>query len=129
MRLKTALSAFAVTSTIICAEFLIRPGFWIRLYGATADAQAMFLYRLIAALFGGLAVMAWLGRSYSASPSREAMVRGLTVANGFLAVIAVSGALSGVYNYFAWGPACLFLFFTIAFARTASASGPLRAGA
>jgi uncharacterized membrane protein len=127
VRLKTALSTFAAASAVICLEFLIRPGFWIRLYGATADAQAAFLYRLIGALFGGLAVMAWLGRSYSASPSREAMVRGLTVTNVLLAVIAVSGAVSGVYNAFAWGPAALFLFFAIAFVRVGASRQHVRA--
>jgi hypothetical protein len=117
MRLKTLLSAFAAAAFLICLEFLIHPGFWITLYGNTADPQAIFLYRLIAAPFGGLAVMAWLGRSYSASPSREAMVRGLMVTNGLLAVIAVFGALSGIYNMFSWGPAGLFLFFAIGFAK------------
>jgi hypothetical protein len=117
MRLRTLLATFAAASAVICLEFLIQPGFWITLYGGTADPQAIFLYRLIAALFGGLAVMAWLGRSYSASPSREAMVRGLMVTNALLAVIAVTGALSGVYNFFAWGPVAMFGFFAYAFGK------------
>ena len=128
MRLNTLLSIFAAAAALICLEFLIHPAFWIRLYGNTADPQAIFLYRLIGALFGGLAVMAWLGRSYSASPSREAMVRGLMVANGLLAIIAVSGAVSGVYNAFAWGPAVLFLFFAIAFVRAGGSRLAARAG-
>src|SRR5262245_3711095 len=115
MRLRTLLATFAVTSAAICLEFLIQPGFWITLYGGTADPQAIFLYRLIAALFGGLSVMAWLGRSYSASPSREAMVRGLMVTNALLALIAVSGAISGIYNLFAWGPVAMFGFFAFEF--------------
>jgi hypothetical protein len=39
------------------------------------------------------------------------------VTNGMLAVIAVFGAVSGVYNLFSWGPAGLFLFFAIGFAK------------
>ena len=117
MKLRTLLAGFAATSAVICLEFLIQPGFWIRLYGGTDDPQAIFLYRLIAALFGGLAVMAWLGRSYSASPSREAMVRGLMVTNALLALIALTGAISGVYNFFSWGPVAMFVFFAVAFAR------------
>jgi hypothetical protein len=39
------------------------------------------------------------------------------VANSLLTVIAVSGALSGVYNLLSWGPVGLFLFFAVAFAK------------
>ena len=106
MKLKTLLTVYSGAAMIICLNFLLVPGFWITLYGASADPQAAFLYRLIAALFGGLAVMAWFGRDAEPSLSRVAMLRGLVVVNGLAATVAVLGAVSGVYNRLAWGSAC-----------------------
>ena len=117
MRLRTVLSAFAIACGVVCLEFLIQPAFWITLYGANADPQAKFLYRLLAALFGGLGVMAWSGRTAEPSPARRAMIRGLVAANAFVGILAVSAAVSGVYNQFAWGPAISFAFFAVAIFR------------
>jgi hypothetical protein len=116
MKLKTLLTVYSAAAMIICLNFLLVPGFWITLYGASVDSQAAFLYRLIAALFGGLAVMAWLGRSAEPSPSRDAMVRGLLAVNGLAALVAVLGAATGVYNRFAWGPVGMFAVFAVGFA-------------
>ena len=93
MKLKTLLTVYSGAAMIICLNFLLVPGFWITLYGASADPQAAFLYRLIAALFGGLAVMAWFGRDAEPSLSRVAMLRGLVVVNGLAATVAVLGAV------------------------------------
>lgn len=115
MRLKTLFTIYSAAAVIICLNFLVVPGFWITLYGASVDSHASLLFRLIAALFGGLAVMTWAGRAAGPSPSRDAMVRGLIVVNGLATVIAVSGALSGVYNRFAWGPVGMFGMFALSF--------------
>ena len=125
MKLQTLLSVYSAAALTICLNFLVVPGFWITLYGASADPQAMFLYRLVAAPFGGLAVMAWLGRAAEPSPSRDAMVRGLIVMNGLATLIAVLGAVSGVYNRFAWGPVGMFASFTLGFVLV----GPARVSA
>ena len=127
MKLKTLLTVYSGAATIICLNFLLVPGFWITLYGASADPQAAFLYRLIAALFGGLAVMAWFGRDAEPSLSRVAMLRGLVVVNGLAATVAVLGAVSGVYNRLAWGPVGMFLMFTIGFVLAGPAGAPARA--
>lgn len=115
MNLKILLSVYAVAAMIICVNFLGVPGFWITLYGASVDSQALLLFRLIAALFGGIGVMAWVGRNADASPSRDAMVWGLTVVNGLATFVAVLGAVSGVYNQFGWGPVGMFALFTLGF--------------
>ena len=121
MKLKTLLCVYSAAAIVICLNFLVVPGFWITLYGASADSQAMLLFRLIAALFGGLAVMAWVGRAAAPSPSRDAMVRGLIVMNGLATLVAVFGARSGVYNRFAWGPVGMFALFTLGFVLVAPA--------
>ena len=116
MRPSVLFSAYAAAALIICANFLAIPGFWITLYGARADAQAVFLYRLIAALFGGIAALSWAARGEASSPGREAIAQGLVVVNGLAAVVGVVGAVSGVYNQFAWGAAGMFALFTLGFA-------------
>lgn len=115
MTLKALLAIYSVVAAVFCLGLLLVPAFWITLYGATADSQSTVLLRLVGALFGGLAVMAWLGRNAEPSRSRDAMVLGLTVSNGLAALVAVVGALSGVYNQFAWGPVATFALCAIGF--------------
>ncbi len=123
MTLGTLLSWFAAWSASISSGFLVNPAFWIRLYGATADDQARFLYRLIGAVFGGLAVMAWTARTASNSPARHAIMLGLLVVNLLAAGVACLGAATGVYNVFAWAPTAVFAAFTVGFARCTMLSG------
>ncbi len=116
MKLSTVFSTYAVVAFVFCAGLLGAPGFWITLYGAEAEPQAVMLLRLVGAVFGGLAVMSWLGRHADRSPSRDAMVLGIAVTNGLAAVISVVTALSGVYNQLAWGPVGVFALMAIGFA-------------
>jgi hypothetical protein len=55
------------------------------------------------------------------------MVLGLSVLNGLAALASVLGALSGVYNRFAWGPVGTFTLCSIGFLLVgrASTSGTL----
>lgn len=62
--------------------------------------------------------MAWLARNAEPSRSRDAMVLGLAVSNALAAVVAILGAVSGVYNQFAWGPVATFALFATAFIST-----------
>ncbi len=122
MTIKTLFSLYALVALIFCLGLFLFPAFWITLYGATPDAQAAVLLRLVGALFGGLAVMAWAGRKAEPSRSRDAMVLGLTVLNGLAALASVWGALSGVYNYFAWGPVATFALCAVGFFLVGRAS-------
>ena len=129
MKLKTVLSIYAVTAAGFCVGLLVLPAFWIRLYGAHDDVQATVLLRLTGAWMGGIAVMAWRGRNSEFSPARDAMVLGLSISNGLAALVALWGALSHVYNQFAWGPVVTFATFAVAFllARRRSAPANVRA--
>ena len=115
MRLNTLMSVYAWVAGIFCAGLLLIPAFWNALYGAAVDTQATVLLRLVGALFGGLAIMVWIGRNAERSKSRDAMVLGLAVLNGLAAGVALLGALSGVYNQFSWGPVATFTMFCIGF--------------
>jgi len=135
MKPNVLLSVYAVLAAVFCGGLLFVPGFWIALYGGTVDPQAIALLRLVGALFGGLAVMAWAGRNAPPSQSRDAMLLGFLVLNGLSAFVAVLIALSGVYNAFAWGPVACWGLFTVAFAvswrdtRTPSITAPSRSAA
>lgn len=115
MTLKTLFSLYALVALIFFLGLFLFPAFWITLYGAAPDAQAAVLLRLVGAVFGGIAVIAWAGRSAEPSKSRDAMVLGFTVLNGLAALASVWGALSGVYNSFAWGPVATFALCAVGF--------------
>lgn len=115
MKLRTLLSIYAGVGVIFCLGLLLAPAFWISLYGADPDTQAMVLLRLVGALSGGIGVMAWRGRNAEASESRDAMILGFIVLNGLAATVSVLGALSGVYNVLAWGPVANYGAFALAF--------------
>lgn len=122
MSLKTLLSLYAAFAGLFFAGLVSVPAFWIALYGAAPDTQATVLLRLVGALFGGIAVMAWVGRNAEPSKSRDAMVLGLTIMNALAALASVWGALSGVYNQFAWGPVGAFALCTVGFLMVGKAS-------
>ena len=117
MKLNVLFSIYAVVAAISCVLYLLFPAFSMTLYsdGPNADPQAIMLFRLVGALFGGIAVMAWFGRNAEPSASRDAMVHGLTVLNGLAAVVTFWAAVSGVYNQFAWGPFVTCVLFAIGF--------------
>ena len=73
--------------------------------------------RLAGSLFGGIGLISWLARN-AERETRRAIVLGLIVSNSLAAAAALSGAISGVYNQFAWGPVMTFGFFAIAFVQS-----------
>ncbi len=95
------LIVFSVVAAVTSVAMLFAPRFYFFVYGASADAQATLLLRYVGALFGGLAVMAWMGRIAEATQSR-AMVFGLAVLSGLGAVVTASMALTGHYNVVVW---------------------------
>lgn len=108
MKLATLFGIYAVIALVFCVGLLAAPGFWITLYGASAEPQAVVLLRLVGAVFGGVAVMCWVGRASGPSPARRALVLGLAVTNVLAALVSTGAALSGVYNQLAWGPVVVF---------------------
>src|SRR2546428_7406961 len=105
MQLTPLLSLYAVITAFFGLALLGFPSQLMGVYGASLDTLATILSRFIGGLFAGLAVMAWMARAAEAGKARNAMVLGLTVLNGFSAVVAVMAALSGVFNALAWGQA------------------------
>lgn len=102
MKLNTMFSIYGVAAVISCILYLLLPAFSICLYGATVNGQGILLFRVIGSLFGGLAIMTWLGRNAAPSKSRDAMVLGLARSNALAAFLAALGEVCGVFNRFAW---------------------------
>lgn len=115
MKLNTIFAFYGVAAVISCVVYLLFPAVFITVYGANVDPQTILLFRVIGALFGGLGVMAWVGRNAERSKSRDAMVLGLAVSNGLAAILAALGVVSGVFNQFGWGPSAVCALFAIGF--------------
>src|SRR3989442_12334533 len=98
MQLTPLLSLYAVITAFFGLALLGFPSQLMGVYGASLDTLATILSRFIGGLFAGLAVMAWMARAAEAGKARNAMVLGLTVLNGFSAVVGVMAALSGGFN-------------------------------
>src|SRR5437773_11936752 len=94
MQLTSLLSLYAVITAFFGLALLGFPSQLMGVYGASLDTLATILSRFIGGLFAGLAVMAWMARAAEAGKARNAMVLGLTVLNGFSAVVAVMAARS-----------------------------------
>lgn len=130
MRTKKLLEMYSVFALITCVNFMLVPGFWIVLYGGAPETQALFLYRLIATLFGAVGLMTWLARLAEPSESRLAMIRGLAAGNVLATLVATSGAVTNVYNEFAWGPVITFALFSLGFVQASRSEGaPVAVGA
>ena len=117
MKLNHLLSIYAVVAAISCVLYLVFPAFSFAVYsdGANATPQAILLFRLVGAMMGGFAVMAWLGRNAEPSQSRNSMVHGLMVANALGAVVTLMAVLSAAYNPYVWGPFVTCALFAIGF--------------
>jgi hypothetical protein len=123
MKLATLFAIHAIVALVFCVGLLVAPAFWITLYGAQPDPQAVVLIRLVGAVFGGFAVMSWLSRNAGPSPTRDAMVLGIVVTNVLAAGVSIVTALSDVYNQLAWGPVTVFVATGIGFALARGGSG------
>lgn len=122
MKLNTMMSIYGITTAIFGALLLLAPAVLISMYGASLDAQAEVLYRFIGGTFIGLAAMAWLSREADASKSRDSMVLGLTIINAISAIVAIMGALYGVYNVLVWMQVILYGVFAVGFFLVGKAS-------
>lgn len=124
MKLNALLSTFAAVAATTCIFFVLFPAFSLNRFGAVADARTIVPLQLAGALFGGLAVMAWMARNAEPSPSRDAMVLGLGTLNSLATVVTVGGARSGAFNQVAWAPVITFALFATAFLWAARGAQP-----
>lgn len=112
---------FAVLAAVTSLLMLITPEFYVFLYLANADSQAELLFRYIGALYGGLAVMAWMSRNSEPSQSRAGMLWGIAVLSLLSAIVTAFMGLSGHYNVVIWLSCALHAAISIWFALAARA--------
>jgi len=123
MNVRTLLSVYAALVGIGGLIWLIAPTQSLGLYGVTPpDPVAVLLARYAGTMLIALGIMAWIGRSATASPARSALVLGITVANALGAVVCLLGALSPALNAVAWVPTASYALFTVLFVITAQTS-------
>ena len=119
MNLKMLLSVYTVFMATGVA-LLVVPSVVMSLYGVRPlDVLETGLARTIGALAFGLGVVCWNARTAEASKARDALILGLTVINGLLAVVAVlTGMAAAVGHWLLWAHAALYALFTVLFIVT-----------
>jgi hypothetical protein len=124
MKTNLLLLIYAVFAAVTSVLMLFAPEFYIFIYGAASDTQAQLMTRYIGALFGGLALMAWMARDTQTSATRNAITFGLAAASGLGAIVCVFFALSGLYNVIVWGSVGIHVAFCVAFLTTGRGTAP-----
>lgn len=128
MKAHMLMTVYAVIAAVTCLLMMFTPTYYLFVYGATADAQAELLLRYIGALYGGFAVMAWMARNAEISATRDAITRGLAIANDLAAIVVVLLATSGLYNAMVWISFAVHIAFCVLF-TTGRATTPAPAAA
>ncbi len=114
MNLKMLLSVYGVFMATGVA-LLVVPSTVMSLYGVSSpDVLETDLARIIGALVFGLGVVCWNARTAEASKARDALILGLTVINGLLAVLSVLNATAGGH-WLHWAGAAFYVLFTVLF--------------
>ena len=75
----------AVASLLLGAGFLFAGTFMLKQWGVNGTVEGLLMSRRIGAVYLGLSLMLWLGRSAPSSPLRSAMCAGLALAIAMLA--------------------------------------------
>lgn len=123
MKLRPLLSVYAVLTGIGGLIWLFLPVQHIRLYGvATPDPIAVLVGRFAGSMAVALGVMAWIARGAGASPARNALVLGITVANALAFAVCLFGALTEELNAAAWVPVTFYAVLTLLFVLAGRAS-------
>ena len=114
MNLKMLLSVYGIFMATGVAALVV-PSAVMSLYGVPSlGVLETGLARTIGALAFGLGVVCWTARKAEASEARDALILGLTVMNGLLAVVAVLTGMA-VGHWLLWVDAVIYVLFTVLF--------------
>ena len=128
MNVRTLLAVYAVLIAIGGLFWLLAPAQFLGMYGIDApEYVAVLLGRFAGSMAVSFGVMAWLARDMPASPARDTLVIGITLANALGFAVCLPGALSGVFNASAWVPVISYAVFTGLFVVVARPDVMLRA--
>lgn len=82
-------TAAAVASLVLGVGFLLSGPFMLRQWGMRSPAESLVMSRRIGAVYLGLSLMLWLGRSAPPSELRTAVCEGLGLAIASLATLGL----------------------------------------
>ena len=113
MNLKMLLTVYALLMLGLGVPHLVVPSAFAGLNGqAPVDYLEILAMRSYGVMLIGVGVMCWTARTAEAS---KALILGLTVINGLIAVVAVLPVIAGRGSLVVWADTALWALFTVLF--------------
>lgn len=113
MSFKNVLTMKAVVCLAFAILFLIAPAPLFQLFGVSLSTGSTFPAREYGAALAGTMMLTWFARGMGSSEARKPILLHLLVYDAIGFVVTVIYILNGVLNFLGWGPAAIYLFFTI----------------
>ena len=116
MNLKMLLTVYAVLMVGMGVPNLVVPSMVASLSGfPPLGSLGILQSRSFGALAIGIGVMCWTARKAEASKARDALILGLAVINGLIAVVALLPAIAGEGSLVVWADTTLWALLTVLF--------------
>jgi hypothetical protein len=113
MSFKNLLIFKAIVCLVFAILFLFVPVWMFELFGVNLSQGGTFPAREYGAALAGTMMLTWFARDMAASKARRPILLHLLVYDAIGFVVTVIYLLSGVLNWLGWGPAAIYLFFTV----------------
>jgi hypothetical protein len=113
MTFRNLLTMKAIVCLVFAVLFLFAPVALFGLLGMTLNVEGTFPAREYGAALTGTMLLTWFARDMGESEARRPILLFLLVYDAIGFVVTVIYILSGVLNPLGWGPAAVYLFFTV----------------
>jgi len=113
MKFKNLLIIKALVCLIFGIPYLLVPGTLINYFGATLGTIGIFTARQYGAALIGNMFLTWFARNAGGKETQRPILLHLFFYDAIGFVVTLMAILSGIFNTLAWGPAVVYLFFTI----------------
>jgi hypothetical protein len=115
MKLNMFMTIVAVVAGLFGLGFVFIPEQVMSYYGTAPDAGANYMAQLLGATLLGFAVILWLCKDAEDSPTRQAILLGLFVAEAVGFVVALIVQLGGGINALGWSTVIIYLLAALGF--------------
>jgi len=113
MSFKNLLILKAIVCLVFAILFLFVPIWMFELFGVSLGEGGTFPAREYGAALAGTMMLAWFAREIAASEARRPILLHLLVYDAIGFIVTLIYILNGVLNPLGWGPAAIYLFFTV----------------
>lgn len=113
MTFKNVLIIKAVVCLAFAVLFLAAPTLLFQLFGVTLSVGGTFPAREYGAALAGTMMLTWFARGMAGSEARRPILLHLLVYDAIGFVVTVIYLFAGILNPLGWGPAAIYLFFTV----------------